>query len=63
LNMGTTGCRTRSRAWMAGEAWAYIGGQWVQVDSTDVGVNGSVFTQEDLQAAFPGTPTASRVHF
>jgi len=36
---------------------------WVQVDSTDVGVNGSVFTQEDLQAAFPGTPTASRVHF
>jgi len=53
----------RSRAWMAGEAWAYIGGQWVQVDSTDVGVNGSVFTQEDLQAAFPDTPIASRVHF
>ena len=38
--------------WIPGEAWAFIKDEWVEVDSSDVGMNGPELDEESFKARF-----------
>ncbi len=38
--------------WIPGEAWAFVKGEWVEVDSSDVGMNGAELDEESFKARF-----------
>ncbi len=38
--------------WVPGEAWAFVKGAWVEVDSSDVGHNGAELDEESFKARF-----------
>ena len=38
--------------WLPGEAWAFIGGDWKRVDSSDVGFDGREIDEESLATLF-----------
>jgi len=38
--------------WIPGEAWAFIKGEWVEVDSSDVGMNGPELDEESFFNVF-----------
>ncbi len=38
--------------WLPGEAWAFIKGEWVRVNSSDVGNNGAELDEESFLATF-----------
>lgn len=42
--------------WQPDEAWAYVGDRWVQVDPTDVGVNGRLLTRAAYVQPFGQLP-------
>ncbi len=38
--------------WIPGEAWAFIKGEWVRIDSSDVGFNGAELDEESFLNVF-----------
>ena len=42
--------------WRPGEAWGYIKGQWVPIDSTDVGMNARLLSRSAFRRRFGDLP-------
>ncbi len=49
--------------WAPGEAWAFIDGDWKQVDSSDVGFNGREIDEESFATLFGVLKTLPAIAF
>ena len=49
--------------WLPGEAWAFIDGDWKQVDSSDVGFNGREIDEESCATLFGILKTLPAIAF